>query len=63
MNTCADMLATALGRSAAPNHNARRAAALHRARELERHLPVSATTLHKEALQRRAEELGPIDGF
>jgi hypothetical protein len=32
-------------------------------RELERHFPVSTTTLHNEALQRRAEELGPIEGF
>jgi hypothetical protein len=53
----------ALGRTATPDHDARRAAALRRARELERALPVSTTTLHNEALQRRAEELGPIEGF
>jgi hypothetical protein len=63
MNTCADMLATALGRSAAPNHNARRAAGIRRARELEQAIPPSAITLHNEALQRRAEELGPLPGF
>jgi len=51
-----------LGRSAAPNHNARRAAA-RRARELEKTVPVSPVALHNEALQRRAEELGPIEGF
>jgi hypothetical protein len=33
------------------------------ARELQRHLPVSAITLRNEARQRRAEELGPIEGF
>jgi hypothetical protein len=31
-------------------------------RELARHFPVSAITLHNEALQRRADELGPIEG-
>jgi hypothetical protein len=41
----------------------RRAADPRRVRELEQALPPSAITLHNEAFQRRAEELGPIEGF
>ena len=62
MNTCADMLATALSRSAAPNHNARRAAALRRAPEPSP-FPVSAITRHIEEWNRRAAEMEPIEGF
>jgi hypothetical protein len=41
----------------------RRAADPRRERELEQALPPSAITLHNEALQRRAEELGRCPDF